>query len=222
MRRAILAITGTVAGLVALLSFKSHVPSIPSAAASGTGSGTGAAAPAGPPSSSSSGQGQGQAFGFTTGAQTNLPPGERAITGKVANTAYGPVQVQLVVRGTKIVKVSVLQQPTNTVNDIQIGRMAFPRLISETLTAQSAKIDAVSGASYTSQGYIQSLQSAVDRGVLFRTSWCAAPEIPPYSSRGSGLVRRGSRALGAASPGHPPGPRATAVTPATHDSAAGK
>jgi hypothetical protein len=163
MRRAILAITGTIAGLVALLSFKSHVPSIPSAAASGTGN---APAPAAPrSSSSSSGQGQSQQFGFTTGALTNLPAGERAITGKLANTAYGPVQIQLAVRGGKIVKISVLQQPTTTVNDIQIGRMAFPRLISETLTAQSAKIDAVSGASYTSQGYIQSLQSAVDRGV---------------------------------------------------------
>jgi FMN-binding domain len=163
MRRAILAITGTIAGLVALLSFKSHVPSIPSAAASGTGN---APAPAAPRSSQGQGQGQGQGqqFGFPTGALASLPAGERAVTGKVANTAYGPVQIQLAVKGGKIVKISVLQQPTNTVNDIQIGRMAFPRLISETLTAQSAKIDAVSGASYTSQGYIQSLQSAVDRG----------------------------------------------------------
>jgi hypothetical protein len=167
MRRAILAITGTIAGLVALLSFKSHLPSIPAAAASGTGNAPAPAAPpAGSSSSSSSGQGQGQQFGFPTGALTSLPAGERAVTGKVANTAYGPVQIQLAVKGGKIIKISVLQQPTNTVNDIQIGRMAFPRLISETLTAQSAKIDAVSGASYTSQGYIQSLQSAVDRGVL--------------------------------------------------------
>jgi uncharacterized protein with FMN-binding domain len=165
MRRAILAITGTIAGLAALLSFKSHSPSVPSAAAAtgtGTGAGDGAPAPA-PAASSSSSKGPGS--GFTTGAQTNLPAGERAVTGKVANTAYGPVQVQLVVRSKKIVKISVLQQPTATAHDIQIGQFAFPRLIRETLTAQSAKIDAVSGASYTSQGYIQSLQSAVDRGL---------------------------------------------------------
>jgi uncharacterized protein with FMN-binding domain len=165
MRRAILAITGTIAGLAALLSFKSHAPSVPSAAAaSGTGTGAGDGAPA-PAASSSSSKGPGQGLGFTTGAQANLPAGERAVTGKVANTAYGPVQVELVVRSKKIVKVSVLQQPTATAHDIQIGQFAFPRLIRETLTAQSAKIDAVSGASYTSEGYIQSLQSAVDRGL---------------------------------------------------------
>jgi uncharacterized protein with FMN-binding domain len=165
MRRAILAITGTIAGLAALLSFKSHSPSVPSAAAAtGTGTGAGDGTPA-PAASSSSSKGPGQGLGFTTGAQTNLPPGEHTVTGKVANTAYGPVQVELVVRSKKIVKVSVLQQPTATAHDIQIGQFAFPRLIRETLTAQNAKIDAVSGASYTSQGYIQSLQSAVDRGL---------------------------------------------------------
>jgi uncharacterized protein with FMN-binding domain len=50
----------------------------------------------------------------------------------------------------------------NTIHDIQIGEFAFPKLIGETLTAQTAKVDAVSGASYTSAGYIQSLQSALD------------------------------------------------------------
>jgi uncharacterized protein with FMN-binding domain len=50
----------------------------------------------------------------------------------------------------------------NTINDIRIGDFAFPKLIGETLATQTAKIDAVSGASYTSAGYIQSLQSALD------------------------------------------------------------
>jgi uncharacterized protein with FMN-binding domain len=75
------------------------------------------------------------------------------------------VQVQLIVKSGKIVKVAILQQPANTIHDIQIGEFAFPRLIGETLTAQNAKIDAVSGASYTSAGYIASLQSAVDHGL---------------------------------------------------------
>ena len=91
-----------------------------------------------------------------------IPAGETAVSGHVANTAYGPVQIQLIIRNSKIVKVAILQQPANTIRDIQIGESAFPRLISETLTAQTAKIDAVSGASYTSAGYIQSLQSALD------------------------------------------------------------
>ena len=80
----------------------------------------------------------------------------------MANTIYGPVQIQLTLVQNKITKVSVLQQPENTANDIRIGNFAFPKLISETLTAQSAKIDSVSGATYTSGGYIKSLQSILD------------------------------------------------------------
>ena len=133
MRRVILAVTATVAGLVALLSFKTHT-SDPERSV---------AAPA---------------------ARPSLLPGERAVTGNVANTIYGPVQVQVLVTSTKIVKVSILEEPGSTNMDVQIGQYAFPRLISETLTAQSARIDSVSGATYTSGGYIRSLQSALDNG----------------------------------------------------------
>jgi len=132
MRRAILAVTATVAGLVALLSFKTHSSSERTVAS---------------PEPSAS-----------------PPPGERAITGNVANTAYGPVQVQVVVATSKIVKVNVLEQPQSTEHDLQIGQFAFPKLIGETLSAQSARIDSVSGATYTSGGYIKSLQSALDNG----------------------------------------------------------
>jgi hypothetical protein len=92
-----------------------------------------------------------------------LPAGERAVLGSVANTIYGPVQIQAVVRSGKIVSVSIVQQPSSTTEDVQIGQYAFPRLIAETLTAQSARVDAVSGATYTSGGYVRSLQSALDR-----------------------------------------------------------
>ncbi len=165
MRRVILAVTGTIAGLVALLSFKSHVPSIPVAATvGGAGSGSSSAAP--PSSASSKGGGQTEVVpgAFPQGSiAKNLPAGETAVDGKVASTAYGPVQIQLIKRSGKIVKVAVLTQPVNTLNDIQIGKFAFPKLISETLAAQDAKIDAVSGATYTSAGYVQSLQSALDK-----------------------------------------------------------
>jgi uncharacterized protein with FMN-binding domain len=155
MRRVILAVTGTIAGLVALLSFKAHAPTVPVASTSGTGGGSST-------SSSSSSRTIPGEFQSVAGTLTS---GETAITGKVANTVYGPVQIQLVVKSHKIVKVAVLEQPTNTIHDIQIGEFAFPKLISETLTAQNGKIDAVSGASYTSAGYISSLQSAVDHGL---------------------------------------------------------
>jgi uncharacterized protein with FMN-binding domain len=155
MRRVILAVTGTIAGLVALLSFKAHVPTVPVAATTGTGGGS---------STSSSSPARTIPGEFQSVAGT-LTPGETTVTGKVASTVYGPVQLELVVKSHKIVKVAVLEQPTNTIHDIQIGEFAFPKLISETLTAQNGKIDAVSGASYTSAGYISSLQSAVDHGL---------------------------------------------------------
>jgi uncharacterized protein with FMN-binding domain len=160
MRRVILTIVGTIAGLVALLSFKSHLPTAPSAAVSTTG-GTGSAGGT-PAASSSPATVPGE---FPMGSLAGkLSAGETAVNGHVATTVYGPVQIQLIMRNSKIVKVAVLQQPMNTTNDIQIGDFAFPKLIGETLTAQTAKIDAVSGASYTSAGYIKSLQSALDNG----------------------------------------------------------
>src|SRR5580693_5788296 len=107
MRRVILAVTGTIAGLVALLSFKAHSPTVPVAATSGTGSSSSA------PSSSSSSPARTIPVEFQSVAGP-LTAGETAITGKVANTVYGPVQIELVVKSHKIVKVAVLEQPANT------------------------------------------------------------------------------------------------------------
>jgi uncharacterized protein with FMN-binding domain len=163
MRRVILAVTGTIAGLVALLGFRSHVPSAAPAVSEGS---TGAA---GSGVTGSAGTGSGGTGSAGSGASAEpsasaLPAGARAVDGNVANTVYGPVQIQVVVQDKKITKVNILEQPSSTVNDIQIGQFAFPKLISETLAAQSAHVDSVSGATYTSAGYIQSLQSALDNG----------------------------------------------------------
>lgn len=144
MRRVILAVTGTIAGLVALLGFRSHVPSAASAAPGGTTAKGGTTTP--------------------DNTASPLPSGARTVDGNVANTIYGPVQVQVVVRNHKITGVNILEQPSSTANDLEIGQFAFPKLISETLAAQSAHVDAVSGATYTSEGYIKSMQSALDNG----------------------------------------------------------
>jgi len=166
MRRALLAIALTVAGLVALLSFKtaSGEPERPTGAAA-TG-GSGASGSSGTPGSSGSSIGPGAAGQPTAAAPSPspLPSGARAITGRVASTVYGPVQVQVVVKGRKIVGVNILQRPDATEMDIQIGQYALPQLIAETLAAQSARIDTISGATYTSGGYINSLQNALDSG----------------------------------------------------------
>jgi uncharacterized protein with FMN-binding domain len=148
---------------VALLSFKSHVPSVSVAATTG-GSGGNTSSSSSSSSSASGGQTTTVPGEFPQGSLAGkLSAGETAVDGKAANTAYGPVQIQLIEQNSKVVKVAVLVQPANTLHDIQIGAMAFPKLISETLAAQNGKIDAVSGATYTSAGYIQSLQSALDK-----------------------------------------------------------
>ena len=85
-----------------------------------------------------------------------------AYQGSVAQTRWGPVQVQITVLGGKIIKVSILQQPNGNPRDAEINDQALPVLINETMSAQSAQIDMVSGATVTSEGYVQSLQAALD------------------------------------------------------------
>ena len=70
--------------------------------------------------------------------------------------------MKITVQSGKITKVTVLQQPNGNPKDAEINSYALPILISETTQAQSADIDMVSGATVTSQGYLQSLQAALD------------------------------------------------------------
>jgi uncharacterized protein with FMN-binding domain len=162
MRRAILTIGGTAAGLAALLSFKTHT--VADAAASTPTTTTPTSSAAAP-----SGSAAGSATKSTKSAKAGggkAAAGTRTVTGKVSNTQYGPMQVQLVLAGKKITAVNVLQHTDTGVTSIGIDNMALPKLTSEVLTAQSARIDAVSGATYTSAGYIASLQNAVDMAGL--------------------------------------------------------
>ena len=108
-----------------------------------------------------------QASGENTTAVPAAVPSSSAggptITGDVAQTQWGPVQVQLTVQSGKITAVSVPQYPNGTRRDAEINEYALPILINETVQAQSAQIDMVSGATVTSDGYIRSLQSALDQ-----------------------------------------------------------
>jgi uncharacterized protein with FMN-binding domain len=88
------------------------------------------------------------------------------ITGDVAQTRWGPVQVQLEVSGSTITNVTILQYPDSNGRDIEIANYSLPQLIQETLDAQGDSISMISGATYTSQGYLQSLQSALDQAGL--------------------------------------------------------
>ncbi|WP_375424914.1 FMN-binding protein [uncultured Friedmanniella sp.] len=86
----------------------------------------------------------------------------KTYTGSVAQTRWGPVQLEITVTDGKINKVTVLQQPNGNPRDTEINEQALPILIKDTISAQSADIDMVSGATVTSEGYLQSLQAALD------------------------------------------------------------
>jgi uncharacterized protein with FMN-binding domain len=170
MRRVILAIVSTAAALVFLLTFKTHTASTTTGASSalagaspGTGTGTGTASG---PAASSTPASSGSAQAAAPTASAAGTGAARIVTGEAWPTIYGPVQVRITVAGGRITAVTALEYPANTPRDEQINAFAIPELNQETLTASSARIDAVSGATYTSQGYIGSLQSAVDKAGL--------------------------------------------------------
>jgi len=85
------------------------------------------------------------------------------VTGQTIQTRYGPVQAAVTFEGSRITDVTVLQTPNRDGRSIQIASRAVPTLHDEVLQSQSATIDTVSGATYTSDGYAQSVQSAIDQ-----------------------------------------------------------
>jgi len=148
VRRAVLALLSTVAGLVLLLGYKTSSPPTTSAVvADGGGSGATGGPTAGPSPRS---------------GPARSGPASRTVTGGVARTPYGPVQVRAVVRAGRVTSVTVLQAPQGNSRDIEINGFALPELRRATLAAGNAQIDNVSGATYTSEGYKASLQSALD------------------------------------------------------------
>jgi hypothetical protein len=122
---------------------------------SGGGTTTGGSAP---PNGSSGSSGSSGSNGSNASSRT--------VTGDTARTQWGPVQVQLDVKGSTITNVTILQYPNSNGTDIQIANYALPQLIQDTLDSQGHDVSMVSGATYTSQGYLQSLQSALDQAGL--------------------------------------------------------
>ena len=88
------------------------------------------------------------------------------VNGSSVDTQYGPVQVQLTVRAGKVVKAVAIDYPQSGGRDQEINSYAVPILEKETVAAQSAKVDTVSGATFTSAGYQTSLQAALDAAHL--------------------------------------------------------
>jgi uncharacterized protein with FMN-binding domain len=159
-KRGAIALFLTIAGLALLLSFKTPATTtltvIQAAAPASTAADALAAAdPTADPAAAAT------TAAAATQATTSTVSG--TYTGTAVQTRYGTVQVQISVQSGKITDVQILQYPSADPHSSQISQYALPTLISETLQAQSAQISSVSGATYTSQGYLSSLQSALNQ-----------------------------------------------------------
>jgi uncharacterized protein with FMN-binding domain len=152
MRRSLTAIAATIAGLIALLSFKSGSTRRVSGLVARSSATT---TPTTAPTSSGSSQ------SVDAPATTTTAP-KKTVTGPEVDNRYGPVQVQVTVQGSTILDIEAVQLPSDRRRSQEISDQAAPILRQEALAAQSARIDVVSGATYTSQGYAQSLQAALD------------------------------------------------------------
>ena len=115
------------------------------------------------------------AFGTRSSAQAAAPaaPATGAagtvngtFRGSTVQTQFGPVQVEIAVQNGKITSSNAIKYPSGNQRDVLIANYAVPQLNAEAVQAQSAKISMVSGATYTSDGYLQSLQSAIDKAHL--------------------------------------------------------
>ena len=166
MRRITTWLLSTISALVLLFSYHTSTSSSPStsivaqsgATTGGTSTGTAGSTGSDSGGGSSSGSGSSPGSGTTSAAKT--------YTGDSLSTRYGDVQVQITVKNGKITDSTVTKVPWSNGRDQEINSYAVPILNQEAVAQQSANIDMVSGATYTSQGYLGSLQSAIDQANL--------------------------------------------------------
>jgi uncharacterized protein with FMN-binding domain len=150
MRRAPIVLSATVVGVAGVLSFHAHPQKLTPVASAPAGTDKGTAAASTPSSTKAK-------------PKAKRSPAAKTATGVVAPNQYGNVQVRVTVQGGKIKQVTAVQLPQSDAKSAEISQYAAPQLQSEVMAAQSAQIDGVSGASYTSQSYDTSLQSALDQ-----------------------------------------------------------
>ncbi|HYZ53417.1 MAG TPA: FMN-binding protein [Streptosporangiaceae bacterium] len=147
----LLVLAGTVAGFVGVLSFHTRPASSTALPASGAQPG-------------------GARSGHSAASPTSVPATPTAASGAVRSAmgssvqfGYGVLSVKVTVHGTRITDVSVPAIQTAEPTSQQINAQAIPMLRSEVLSAQNARINGISGATYTSEAYVQSLQAALDK-----------------------------------------------------------
>jgi len=146
MKRVLAAFALTIAGLYFVVSFRS------------TPVKSSIAAPPAPTRSAAATQPE-----STVAPVAAAPPADRTIDGPTIWNQYGPVQVAVTFQGKRITNISTLQMPSDHPRSQYISQTVAPWLKQEVLQAQSAQIDSVSGATFTSEAYAQSLQGAIDK-----------------------------------------------------------
>lgn len=127
---------------------------------SGTGASSGTAGSTGTTSGGTSGS---SSASSATGTQAGTTSGTKTVVGSTVQTRYGPVQLSVTFTGGKISAIKALQTPSGHGESVQINAYAVPILTQEAIAANSSNIDTVSGATFTSEAYAQSLQSAIDK-----------------------------------------------------------
>ncbi|MEP7034448.1 MAG: FMN-binding protein [Actinomycetota bacterium] len=158
MRRIVTAFLSTITALVLLFSYHTSTDSASVAASPAVLRGA---------SPGSTSQARSSGGGGSSAPRKNPPaPSAATYTGGVADTQWGPVQVQITVEGGKVTASKAVQYPQGNGRDWQINSYALPILDQEAVQQQTAAIDTVSGATVTSDGYLQSLQSAIDQAHL--------------------------------------------------------
>ena len=174
MRRIVLALMGTVSGIVLLFSYHTSTNS-GSGVAQGASGGTpstdlnGSADQSGStatPSTSSAAPTTSSGSSSSSSSSKTSAGTSGTFDGDAVGTQWGTVQVEITVANGQITKSKAIQYPDNNGRDQEINAYALPQLNHEVVQGQSANIDAISGATVTSDGYITSLQSAVDKAHL--------------------------------------------------------
>lgn len=164
MRRAPIVVTATVLGTAGVLLFK-PIAASPASAAGSTDSGSSST------TTSSGGSGSGSTASASSSAKASSTPKKSSTaktisgtyTGQQVTSQWGTTQVKVTITGGKITDVATLQLNSNEQRSVEISESAAPILRQEVLSKQTAKVDTVSGATYTTLQYESSLQSALDK-----------------------------------------------------------
>lgn len=170
MRRAPIVLVTTAIGTVGVLMFKPGEPAVVASTSQSTGSTQ-------------------QATATTSGGVTTA-------TGDPITTQYGTTQVEVTIKAGKITDIKTLQSPADEPRSQQISSAAIPTLRQSALTKQSAAIDTVSGATFTSKSYAASLQSALDKAGFKAADGSTAPTTAPTEDADGGPGGGGGHGFG--------------------------